>query len=73
LFALMKLKDTEKEHLKNWGFDEVESSHIEFGIIESGAGALHPFHRYCLKALAELGSTERIVWPPKFQTQEAAN
>lgn len=70
--SLMKLRKTNSETIEQSGFNPAEAMYIEEAITESGAGTLHNFSRYCLAALADLGGTEKIVWPPKFQTQEAA-
>jgi hypothetical protein len=68
----MKLRKTDSETIEQLGFNPAEAMYIEDALVESGAGTLHKFSRYCLAALAELGATEKIVFPPKFQTQEEA-
>jgi hypothetical protein len=68
----MQLKESEKEHLKNWGFDKSEIRNIEINVVQTGAGSLHNFQRYCLKAVEQLTHGQKIVWPPTFQNQEVA-
>jgi hypothetical protein len=68
--TFMQLKDSEKDHLKNWGFSASESDKIELHVVRTGAGSLHNFQKYCLQSVSELLLGQNIVWPPVFKTFE---